>query len=239
LHTQKGKEASKNPSKSPSKSPSEVVKETSVACNNALNRGDIDSKNGNLTKTPQNELALLTQNIELVAKNIQGYKEQVIDLRFNDAKSQEIEALVEATNKSLTAIYETFELNAFGQVLHPLEAEVQFLISQAEDGEKRFSTYDRHIHGTPLDYLEENFGKYLSKYNGGKGDFLYLDQLGSIVGSKFKADLKSYAQNHSKNLNGYIKIKLVRINNNYTLLTESLLPLLKNSKEIKSLSQIR
>jgi len=159
------------------------------------------------------------------AKNI---KEQGHNQPFNGSVPEEIEALVDATNKTLNVIYSTFDLNSFGQVLHPLESEIQALINKAKDDKIFYPiSYSKDVDGNPFNYLEKYFGRYLSYYNRGKGDFLYLDQIKNICGPSYYETLKKYITNNKKF--GVIPTSKSRTESDARKISESSLPIIKNT----------
>lgn len=106
-----------------------------------------------------------------------------ISLKGEEAKVEE--ALLEASNK--------IRLNELDQPMHPLEAEVEDMVNDALAGKQVVPPYDRSVNDNPVAYVQEHFAKYLDYFNGGQGDFLFMDQLGKIVPNKgFKSTLSKY-----------------------------------------------
>jgi hypothetical protein len=87
--------------------------------------------------------------------------------------------------------------DALGNVMHPLEIEVENMIALAQSGKEVVPQYSKPLHKTPIDYVEKYFGKYLNYFNGGKGDYLFLDQLGKVVPDiGFKSTFVKYIKRH-------------------------------------------
>ncbi len=155
----------------------------------------------NLAKNNINEL-LPDNNIEHGLNN---------DLKLAEDAKTLIERIKspykEETHATLLAIKnlisELLPENNYGQLMDVKQVEVLKMLTKGKSGEKVIAPYNRAQWKDPLNYLEYNFGQYLSRFNTEKKDFIFLPDI-EVFSPNFRNTLRSFLKSRNKEISDYV-----------------------------------
>lgn len=158
-------------------------------------------KNNQKDRGPSEEnlkrLDALKTDAKKFATDIEKYQELVKQALLSDDQGEQEEWFL-VLSKVNSKVGNILPHDSYCKLKHPLEVEVEEMVRRAEADEELVPRYQRRVHNDPAKYLEKYFGKYLKLYNDLNRNFIYLDQLRVIAGTRYIDILRKFVVAHEK-----------------------------------------
>lgn len=168
------------------------------------------------------ELEPLLKNLSTVLSNdinkpidkifLQKVRTQIDNVLFPSSNNQEILCSDKLESEVIAILTKAKQLKS--------ENEINKGDSDYEE-KTVFPKYNRRVDKNPVEYLEKYVGKYISRYNGQKGDFFYNDDLLLVFGRQYRKNLDLYLYRSGLKYKDYVPQKRDRIDQNIARVLDS------------------